>query len=109
MKEIDKIRELIDSLPMSDIPIGKAYLNIRDFYNLQELVNSAIIRIDNNLKTENPRHDYLCIDMGDLNTLNQLITSYRSQIIGEEEEFINSDIDDDDEVEESILGEGELW
>lgn len=109
MKEIDKIRELIDSLPKSDIPIGKVYLDNRDFYNLQDLVKSAIIRIDNNLKTENPKYEYVCIEMGDLNILNQLITSYRSQIVGEDDEFINSDIDDDDEVEESILGEGELW
>jgi hypothetical protein len=43
---VQRIRKLIPSLPEKDIPIGNKLLEARDWEELQNLVSSAIVKIE---------------------------------------------------------------
>ena len=70
----------MDSLPERDIPLGNRFLSDRNFESLKELVDSAIYKIKNNLRTDNPREEYLKIDLEDLSKLKLEVDLYLSMI-----------------------------
>lgn len=70
----------MDSLPERDIPLGNRFLSDRDFESLKELVDSAIYKIKKNLRTDNPREEYLKIDLEDLSKLKFEVDLYLSMI-----------------------------
>ena len=70
----------MDSLPERDIPLGNKFLSDRNFESLKELVDSAIYKIKKNLRTNNPREEYLKIDLEDLSKLKLEVDLYLSMI-----------------------------
>ena len=70
----------MDSLPERDIPLGNRFLSDRNFESLKELVDSAIYKIKKNLRTANPREEYLKIDLEDLSKLKLEVDLYLSMI-----------------------------
>ena len=44
--QVQRIRKLIPSLPEKDIPIGNKLLEARNWEELQNLVSSAIVKIE---------------------------------------------------------------
>ena len=70
----------MDSLPERDIPLGNRFLSDRNFESLKELVDSAIYKIKKNLRTDNPREEYLKIDLEDLSKLKLEVDLYLSMI-----------------------------
>ena len=70
----------MDSLPERDIPLGNRFLSDRNFESLKELVDSAIDKIKKNLRTDNPREEYLKIDLEDLSKLKLEVDLYLSMI-----------------------------
>ena len=77
---VERMRALIDSLPERDIPLGNKFLSDRNFESLKELVDSAIYKIKKNLRTDNPREEYLKIDLEDLSKLKLEVDLYLSMI-----------------------------
>lgn len=75
---VQRIRVLIDSLPKKDIPLGHKFLNERNFCSLKELIDSAIYKIKKNLRTDNPKEEYLNINLEDLNRLKSEVDLYLS-------------------------------
>jgi hypothetical protein len=75
---LQSIRKLIPELPERDIPICTKYLGIRDFDSLQDLVDSAIIKVKRDRKKTEPRYPHINID--NLNRLSMLITDYASKL-----------------------------
>lgn len=77
---VDRIRKLIDLLPEKDIHLGYKFLDNRDFYSLKELVDSAINKIRMDRRKENPRPEYLKIDLDSLNVLKSEVDVYLMQL-----------------------------
>ena len=91
---LTNIVKLLPSLPVKDIKLGEIFLVKRDFESLKALVDSALIKVKRNLRTETPREDYLKIDLDTLNMLKAEVDIYVMQL-----GFIDtsSDYTDDDE------------
>lgn len=77
---VDRIRKLIGLLPEKDIHLGYKSLDNRDFYSLKELVDSAINKIRMDRRKENPRPEYLKIDLDSLNVLKSEVDVYLMQL-----------------------------
>lgn len=71
--QIQKIRKLIPRLPEKDIPIGNRLLQARDWEELNNLVSSAIVKIEK--ATANGSDKYAHIDLGSLYDLQVSIPS----------------------------------
>ena len=63
MAAVERIRKLINNLPESDIPLGERFISERQFESLQELVDSAIFRVNKNVRWDNPKEEYLKVDL----------------------------------------------
>ena len=59
---IQKIRKLIPELPEKDIPIATKLLEKRDWEELYNLVNSAIIKIEKAREKEDSKYDNIELD-----------------------------------------------
>lgn len=88
------IHDLIPSLPNKDISLGYKFLNERNFELLKDLIDSAIYKIKNNLKTENPKKEYLEINMENLNQLKSEVDLYLMNL--------NPDIDMSDSIYNNV-------
>ena len=77
---VERIRKLISLLPEKDIHLGYKFLDNRDFYSLKELVDSAINKIRMDRRKENPRPEYLKIDLDSLNVLKSEVDVYLMQL-----------------------------
>lgn len=75
-KTLDNIKKFINYLPSKDVQIGFKFLEIRDFENLKDLVDSAIIRTKKNIKSEFPKQEYLNVDLERLNILKAEVDVY---------------------------------
>jgi hypothetical protein len=75
MTQIDKIRDLLQYLPIRDIKIAKEYFNKRDFESLQEIIDSALIKIEKNLEKEIPNKEYLNLNTDALIVLKSHVDS----------------------------------
>lgn len=69
MKPIERMRKLLNSLPKSDITLGEQFIQSRDFESLKDLVDSAIYKVRKNIKSENPKQEYLDVDLTELSNL----------------------------------------
>ena len=75
-KPVLRIQKLISSLPERDINLGYKFVQNREFESLKELVDSAIIKVRKGLKKENPREEYLKVDLDLLNDLKVEVDEY---------------------------------
>ena len=74
--QIETIRRLIAYLPKRDIQLGYKFLNRRDFDSLKELIDSAIYKVEKNLASENPKDEYINLDLDMMNELQQEVYLY---------------------------------
>lgn len=80
---IQKIRANINNLPEKDIPIAHKYLSQRDFESLQDLVDSAIRKVEKS-RTHKAKPElqerYKDIDIFKLQEMSLAITEYSSKL-----------------------------
>ena len=98
---IERIKALMDSLPEKDIPLGHKFLNERDFDSLKELIDSAIYKVRKSLKSDNPKEEYLKVNLEDLSRLKSEVDMYIVQWEIPEDDMYNEDFDDC-EIEEEF-------
>ena len=79
-KPLNNIKKFIKYLPSKDVQIGFKFLEIRDFENLKDLVDSAIIRTKKNLRSEFPKQEYINVDLEYLNILKSEVDIYLLQL-----------------------------
>ena len=79
-KTLDNIKKFINYLPLKDVQIGFKFLEKRDFENLKDLVDSAIIRTKKNIRSEFPKQEYLNVDLERLNILKAEVDVYLMQL-----------------------------
>lgn len=88
MAAVERMRKLINQLPKSDIPLGERFINERQFESLQELVDSAIFRVNKNVREDNPKEEYLKVDLWELKKLKAEVDVYVEQLqLPSEEEY----------------------
>ena len=80
MAAVDRMRKLINNLPESDIPLGERFISERQFESLQELVDSAIFRVNKNVRGDNPKEEYLKVDLWELKKLKAEVDVYVEQL-----------------------------
>lgn len=80
MKPIERMRKLLDSLPKSDITLGEQFIQSRDFESLKDLVDSAIFKTRKNIKSENPKQEYLDVDLTELSNLKAEVDVYLTRL-----------------------------
>lgn len=84
---VERMKALIGSLPEKDIPLGHKFLGERNFESLKELVDSAIYKVKKSLKTDNPKEEYLKINLEDLVELKSEVDLYLAMLEPDEERF----------------------
>ena len=99
-KPVERIQALIGSFPERDIPLGHKFLNERDFDSLKELIDSAIYKVRRSLKSDNPKEEYLKVNLEDLSRLKSEVDVYIVQL--EPEDDIYNEGFDDCEIEEEF-------
>lgn len=85
-----RIKSLIPSLPEKDVDLGYRFLEKRDFESLNDLVSSAVYKVKKNLRTSNPKEEYVNLDMDSLEKLQYEVQDYYSQF----EPFTENESDD---------------
>ena len=98
---VKRMKALMCSLPERDIPLGHKFLNERHFDSLKELVDSAIYKVKKSLKSDNPKEEYLKVNLEDLNRLKSEVDMYIVQWEIPEDDMYNEDFDDC-EIEEEF-------
>lgn len=99
MKPIERMRKLLNSLPKSDITLGEQFIQSRDFETLKDLVDSAIYKVRKNIKSENPKQEYLDVDLTELSNLKAEVDVYLTQLEVPSNEW-KGDLEDDYDYEE---------
>lgn len=94
MKPIERMRKLLGSLPKSDITLGEQFIQSRDFESLKDLVDSAIYKVRKNIKSENPKQEYLDVDLTELSNLKAEVDVYLTQLEVPSNEW-EEDLEDD--------------
>ncbi len=77
---IQRMRELMGALPERDIALGNKFLSDRNFDSLKELVESAVYKVRKNRISEDPKPEYLAIDLGSLTQLRSEVVNYSMQL-----------------------------
>ena len=98
---VKRMKALMCSLPERDIPLGHKFLNERNFDSLKELVDSALYRVGRSLKSDNPKEEYLKVNLEDLSRLKSEVDMYIVQWEIPEDDIYNDDFDDC-EIEEEF-------
>ena len=98
---VKRMKALMYSLPERDIPLGHKFLNERNFDSLKELVDSAIYKVKRSLKSDNPKEEYLKVNLEDLSRLKSEVDMYIVQWEIPEDDMYNEDFDDC-EIEEEF-------
>ena len=98
---VKRMEALMCSLPERDIPLGHKFLNERSFDSLKELVDSAIYRVRKSLKSDNPKEEYLKVNLEDLSRLKSEVDMYIVQWEIPEDDMYDEDFDDC-EIEEEF-------
>lgn len=80
MSVIKNIKFLIRELPSKDKPLAYDFLETRNFQDLKDLVDSAIIRINKNLNSNNPKEEYFKINLDKLHMLKTDVDFYYDQL-----------------------------
>ena len=87
MKQINKIKNLLQYLPQKDIPIGTKLLDNRDLDSLQSLVKSAIVRTIRGRQKDPPDERYVNIDINYLQELRAELDQYIFTIYPPDESY----------------------
>ena len=98
---VKRMKALMCSLPERDIPLGHKFLNERSFDSLKELVDSALYKVMRSLKSDNPKEEYLKVNLEDLSRLKSEVDMYIVQWEIPEDDMYNEDFDDC-EIEEEF-------
>lgn len=98
---VKRMKALMCSLPERDIPLGHKFLNERNFDSLKELVDSALYKVRRSLKSDNPKEEYLKVNLEDLNRLKSEVDMYIVQWEIPEDDMYDEDFDDC-EIEEEF-------
>ena len=98
---VKRMKALMCSLPERDIPLGHKFLNERSFDSLKELVDSAIYKVKRSLKSDNPKEEYLKVNLEDLSRLKSEVDMYIVQWEIPENDMYDEDFDDC-EIEEEF-------
>ena len=80
MGPVERMKNLIKYLPKSDLVLSQRFIDCRDFESLQELVDSAIIKIRKNLRSSTPKEEYINLDVDELNQLKAEVDVYLEQL-----------------------------
>ena len=100
---VERMKALMNSLPEKDIPLGYKFLNERDFDSLKELVDSAIYKVKKSIKSDNPREEYMKVNLEDLDVLKSEVDMYIIQLKIPEDDMYDEDLGFDDcEIEEEF-------
>lgn len=91
------IKGLIDNLPLKDISFAKTFIDKREFPLLQELVDSALYKINKNLTSDNPKEEYKTLNVEAIEELAVKIDEYIIQVYGESVRLNAADLVDDEE------------
>lgn len=88
MGAVERMRRLINNLPKSDTALGERFISERQFESLQELIDSAIIRVNRNIRGPEPKEEYLEVDLWELKKLKAEVDVYIEQLqLPKEEEY----------------------
>ena len=101
IEPVKRMKALMCSLPERDIPLGHKFLNERSFDSLKELVDSAIYKVKRSLKSDNPKEEYLKVNLEDLSRLKSEVDMYIVQWEIPEDDMYDEDFDDC-EIEEEF-------
>lgn len=77
---VNEMKALIGSLPEKDIPLGYKFLDKRNFDQLKELVDSALYKVKKSQRSENPKEEYLKVNLEDLSRLKSEVDIYIAQL-----------------------------
>lgn len=92
---LHNIKNLIPFLPIKDVTLANKFLENRDFESLQELINSSIYIIKKNLKSVNPREEYLALNLDKLASLKAEVDLYAIQLEIPELDLEEEETDDE--------------
>lgn len=98
-RPIERMKELMPSLPERDIPLGYKFLEDKDFESLTDLVDSAIYKVRKNLKSETPREEYIKVNLDELNKLKSEVDMYCAQLVVPDNSY---DVLDEYELEDNF-------
>lgn len=79
-RQLSRITALISSLPEKDTSLGFNFLRERDFDSLKALVDSALYKVKKSRNDDNPREEYLKVDLTELRKLKTEIDVYVAQL-----------------------------
>lgn len=79
-RQLSRITALISSLPEKDTSLGFNFLRERDFDSLKALVDSALYKVKKSRNDENPREEYLKVNLTELRKLKTEIDVYVAQL-----------------------------
>lgn len=92
---LNKINELIPSLPAQDIPYAKRFVERRDWESLKELTWSSLMRLEAAYKRETLPQKYVGIDVDKVRELALLCNEYYYLIYPEDREPSVDEYNDD--------------
>jgi len=87
MNLLQRIQQRIQYLPEKDIKYAEKFIKNRDFQSLFEIVDSDVKKINNSLDSENPKEEYLKINIEALEELRYDILEYKTPLEGDIDYF----------------------
>ena len=94
---LEYIKNNLKHLPKKDITIAEEKLRKREFTLLQEIVDSALYKVNKNLASENPKEEYRSLNLEAIEDLAVRIDEYTTQVYGENIRLNAADLEDDEE------------
>lgn len=79
-RQLSRITALISSLPEKDTSLGFNFLRERDFDSLKALVDSALYKVKKSRNDEDPREEYLKVNLTELRKLKTEVDVYVAQL-----------------------------
>lgn len=79
-RQLSRITALISSLPEKDTSLGFNFLRERDLDSLKALVDSALYKVKKSRNDENPREEYLKVNLTELRKLKTEVDVYVAQL-----------------------------
>lgn len=79
-RQLSRITALISSLPEKDTSLGFNFLREGDFDSLKALVDSALYKVKKSRNDENPREEYLKVNLTELRKLKTEVDVYVAQL-----------------------------
>lgn len=95
--DLEFIKNNIKHLPIKDQKFANKFIENKEFQNLQDLVDSALYKINKNLKSDNPKEEYKILNIDAIEELTVKIDNYITNVYGESLRLNAADLTDDDE------------